>query len=332
MRMKKLIICAAFILGFTAQAVLAECTLNKDYTFPLTMLLPTQDRNYNSQASGSTWSPTYLYQIASALGTGVNTTLATCTSGETLIADNNEVALLTNGNYFSTTVPGFGINFRLGEGQGYINLPRGGTATFTLSTSGNYSLNSLFDTIPTATKRFSYGWATGGDTLTGGETAESALALRIITSDGKELIRVYYDSFKVTVGSCRVNTWDKEVDFGTVPTRTLKVAGSTGKEAKFNINLYCSSTKRRPSITFEGSTDSAYTTVFTNPSGEEYAQGVGVQLLKDGNVITPGEKAPLQVAGSGSRDYEFSSRVFRLNNKLTVGAIDIPVTFIMTYE
>ena len=262
----------------------------------------------------------------------MNTTLATCTSGETLIADNNEVAPLTNGNYFRTTVPGFGIAFKFGAGTNSIQLPWGGKTAFTLSTSGVYSLNSLFDTIPTTTKRFSYSWVAGGDTVTGGEPAESALALRIITSDGKELIRVYYDSFKVTVGSCRVNTWDKEVDFSTVPTRALKVAGSTGKEASFNINLYCSSTYRRPSITFEGSTDSAYPTVFTNPSGEEYAQGVGVQLLKDGNVITPGEKVPLQVAAAGSRDYEFSSRVFRLNSELTVGAIDIPVTFIMTYE
>ncbi|AWF38156.1 fimbrial family protein [Klebsiella oxytoca] len=331
MHVKRLAIYTIIVLGLLTRAALAECTLNKDYTFPLTMLLPTQDRHYSGQASGSRWSTTAIDQIASAIGVGVNTALATCTSGETLIADNNESALLSGGNFFGTTVPGFGLSFQLGSGKNNISLPRGGIATFTLSTSGTYSLNSMFDTI-SGERDFSYSWQTSEDTAIGGQTAESALALRIITSDGKELIRAYYDSFNVNIGSCRVNSWDKEVDFGAVRTRTLKVAGSTGKEASFNINLYCSSAKRIPSITFEGRTDSAYTTVFTNPSGDEYAQGVGVQLLKDGNVITPGEKVSLKVLYAGLKDYEFSSRVFRLNRELTVGAIDVPVTFTMTYE
>lgn len=332
MRMKKIIICTVFSLGFVTRAVMAECTLNSDYNYPLTLTLATTDRIVATNSSGLNYGVATLSTVASQLGISSDTILATCTSGETLIAENNETSILSAiyNNYFSTTVPGFGVRFSIGGNANGINIPTGGGTSFTLSSSGSYSLRSIFDSV--VSQRIYYSWRSSEDTPAGGNVAVGALMIRVITSDGKELLRVYYDSFNVIVGSCRVNTSDKEVDFGTVSTRTLKVAGSTGKEANFNINLYCSSAKREPSITFEGSTDSAYTTVFTNPSGEEYAQGVGVQLLKDGNVIIPGGEVPLKVAGSGSSDYEFSSRVFRLNDELTVGAIDIPVTFIMTYE
>lgn len=333
MQMKKIIFCTVFFLGLTTRAVLAECTLNPDYNYPLTATIPTTDRVVNTGGSGSNFGGVSLSTVASALGVGTTTILATCTSGETLIAENNEASLLSNAavynNYFSTTVPGFGMQFSIG-GTGGINIPTGGVTSYTLSSSGSYSLTSVFESV--SVRSLYYAWRARTDTPVGGDVAESALAARLITSDGKELVRIYYDSFNVMVGSCALMSWDAEVDVGSIAASALQAPGAYGDETNFNINITCTATSRVPSVTFEGSTDTTYTSVFTNQSGDEFAKGVGVQLLKDGNVITPGESVPLTVAASGNRAYEFSSRIFSLSPSTTEGKIDIPVTFTMTYE
>ncbi|WP_049101605.1 fimbrial protein [Klebsiella oxytoca] len=331
--MKKIIIFSLIAQGFIAKTALAECTLNSDYNFPLTATIPTTDRVVGNGATGTNYGGQSLDKIARALGLDISTTLATCSDGETLIAENNESTLKSSSsNYFSTTAAGFGMRFAIGGTAG-IQIPTSGITSFTISSSGVYSLSSAFDTIPSISKTLYYAWTAGSvDTASEGETAEGGFAARLVTSDGKELVRLYYDSFNVIVGSCRVSAWDAEVDFGAVPVSTLQVAGEPGRETNFNISLTCSSTQRVPSLSFEGNTDAVYTTVFTNQSGDNYAEGVGVQLLKGSDIVTPGENVVLQVLASGVRDYEFTSRLFSLDSPTTEGAIDIPVTFTMTYE
>ena len=329
MLMKKLIISTFFILGFAIRPVLAECTLNPDYNYPLTVTIPMSDRVWPEVNQSVTVRGEFsASDIASLMGTTLGTVLATCTNGETLILENTEltVAPIDNGTWFSSGLDGFVLQFTLSSRI----FPFSGNVTATVGTSGSYSLSTAF---PDSSN---YGYAAKGTAITdvAGGTVEGGLVVRLRTSDDKEIARIYFSSFHVIIGTCWVNTWDSEVDFGELALKELRETGSTSDEQGFSINASCGITERTPSITFEGATDSVYTTVFTNQDDEGYAGGVGIQLLRDNTVITPGEEVNLGqiTAASTPTDYLFSSRVFSLSGQTTEGIIDIPVVFTLTYE
>lgn len=59
---------------------------------------------------------------------------------------------------------------------------------------------------------------------------------------------------------------------------------------------------------------------------------VGVQIMRGNEVITPGQELSLGEGSTAGIDYEFGSRAFRINDKLTEGSLNVPVVFSMAYQ
>lgn len=145
----------------------------------------------------------------------------------------------------------------------------------------------------------------------------------------------YYNigAFSVTTGVCEVSDYPAEVSLGSAYSQRFRNPGDTQNETNFSISLTCNSSTLSPKITFEGATDSTYPTVFHNASGEGYAENVGVQLLANNSVITPGSSVSLgQVGATSVMQYGFSARLFSTGSAVTAGSIDVPVIFTVSYE
>lgn len=145
----------------------------------------------------------------------------------------------------------------------------------------------------------------------------------------------YYNigAFNVTAGACEVSDYPAEVSLGSAYSQRFRNPGDTQNETDFSISLTCNNSTLSPKITFEGATHSTYPTVFRNASGEGYAENVGVQLLANNSVITPGSSVSLgQVGATSVMQYGFSARLFRTGDAVTAGSIDVPVIFTISYE
>ncbi|WP_448868806.1 fimbrial protein [Enterobacter ludwigii] len=332
--MNKLIISTVFILGFTARAALAECTLNPDIGLPKVVTLETKNTNYAYyQPTASAFYPVNvgLPDFAAKIGLDSRTVLATCTDGESLIIENNESDISRYS--FATTVSGVVFYSGIGDKNNTssydvfrIPTPTGGRQVI-MGSGGDYTLHTIFKAgnngINVRVDRPSY--------YTSG-LIEQLFLFRISTADGKEIMSVYTNPFHVTNGTCRTNTYDNVVDFGELSMQSLKSPGATSKVVNFNINVSCGSSDIEPSIAFGGDTDSQNTNVFINSSGEGYSRGVGIQILRGNEVLIPGQELPLGGGSVAEIDYEFRGRVFRLNDELTEGRLDVPVTFSLTYQ
>lgn len=139
-------------------------------------------------------------------------------------------------------------------------------------------------------------------------------------------------TFNIIMSACAVSDYPAEVSLGSAYSHKFRRPGDTGNETNFNISLTCNSSSLYPVVTFEGSTDAEHPTVFTNSSGDGFARNVGVQLLRNSSIITPGRAVSLGQAAASLNQYEFRARLFRLNGAVTAGSIDVPVTFTISYE
>lgn len=153
------------------------------------------------------------------------------------------------------------------------------------------------------------------------------------TGSGFDIFYYNISAFNVISGACEVSDYPTEVSLGSAYSQRFRNPGDTQNETEFSISLTCNSSTLSPTMTFEGATDSIYPTVFSNPSGDSYAENVGVQLLSNGSVITPGASVSLgQVGTTSVMPYGFSARLFRTGNAITAGSVDVPVTFTISYE
>ncbi|WP_085653767.1 MULTISPECIES: fimbrial protein [Lonsdalea] len=135
----------------------------------------------------------------------------------------------------------------------------------------------------------------------------------------------------VTATSCEVNTYDTSVDLGTAYTKNLTEVGTTAQTTDFSINMTCSASTLKPSITFSGTPDSNVSAVFSNDSGT--ATGVGVQLLYGDTVITPDTVLSLgKPTSTSATDYDFKARLYQTASTVTAGSVDTTVTFTVDYE
>lgn len=67
-----------------------------------------------------------------------------------------------------------------------------------------------------------------------------------------EIARIYYSSFNFTAGTCRVNTSDAVVDYGSISRYSLVQPGTTGDEVSSNINVSYGKERLIPSLSFIG--------------------------------------------------------------------------------
>jgi len=325
--MKGLIYYFTILSALTAGNAFAECTLNPDYNFPLTATIPVGDIIIYSPGSfiGVYGATLTRASFASLFGVAQNTILATCPDdGRASIRLSNTESTALSNSYFASSLSDLGVRTTTSD---WWSIGGNQTGWNVSGTNYNLTLGQLFKTTTSTIKFVTYITA-----ATNSGAVDGDLAFTINTTDGQEIARVYYSSFNFTAGTCRVNTYDTVVDFGNISRQTLVSPGATSDEVSFNINVSCGKEGLIPSLSFTGETDSQNVNVFTNTSGEGYSEGVGVQIMRGNEVITPGQELSLGESSTAGIDYEFGSRVFRLSDKLTEGSLNVPVVFTLAYQ
>lgn len=170
---------------------------------------------------------------------------------------------------------------------------------------------------------------------TGSGISSSGTLMKIgIPEQGLDILEYRINAFSVITGGCEINTKDVTVDLGNAFVQHFSGVGDTRNETTFSIGLTCNNAMSlTPTVTFEGTTDAHNPTVFSNSHGDGYADNIGVQLLKNNNVIHPGEAIPLDKENLISkRDVNFKALLFKLNGSVSPGAVDVPVIFTVSYE
>lgn len=168
-----------------------------------------------------------------------------------------------------------------------------------------------------------------GDVV-GGEIPGGTLVIN--RTGGRNALTWQLNASSVINAGCTASDYPGEVSLGSAYSSQFRSPGETQNETNFSISLTCNSTKLRPVIAFEGATDDAYPTIFSNRPGDGYAKNVGIQLQANGNVITPGSVVSLGQAGSPVNQYVFGASLRRTGDAVTAGSIDVTVTFTISYE
>lgn len=162
--------------------------------------------------------------------------------------------------------------------------------------------------------------------ISGGVLATSTIA-------GKTIIRWLLTPSRINGAGCEISDYPTEISLGSVNSQYFHSPGVTANETDFTIGLACNTTQLSPVINFEGVTNDTYPTVFSNRSFDGYAQNIGVQLMQDSKIITPGTDISLGRPMSLLNQYKFSAQLFRVGDaKVTEGYIDVPVVFTVQYE
>lgn len=267
--------------------------------------------------------------ITSQFGTDNNTPILSCDGSEDLMIGGSALTLKDN-NYFKTDSPYYSIQHRVNN----VYYPNSGMVTDVVvkqGINGEITLNELFSE----------------DLRVSGYSASSLFtevniddykAFTIYTSDGLELMHVYVNAYYVyRKAGCTVSSTSRnvDVDMGDMYHKGDSFVGALGNEVSFTIDAYCHNTN--VNIAFEADTDNNYPSVFTNPRGDGYAENVGVQIKKDNTIVTPGvpfylETRDISQWTANKINYSFSAQLFALAGAKVPGVIDIPVTFIFSYE
>lgn len=274
-----------------------------------------------------------------------------CTSG-------SDVVIFDNGDFPSGTLSGnssfkfirpnndvhIGFNFRSSKPSDYWTYPNvtsGGQTIYTVDEI--YALNGTSFAERNGLLSWSDIILRGGYNINiyaykASEAVNSGMLpagiLGSIRAGSLTLIDIYFSGVDVTSASCEVGDYPAEVSLGTVHMQQLRNPGYVENETTFSISMACDDYNLIPAIAFEGPTDGTYNTVFRNTSGSGYAANVGVQLLRNGSIITPGIATAVSLGRvtATTMDFDFSARLFRLNGNVTAGLVEVPVTFTIVYE
>ena len=259
-------------------------------------------------------------QLETRFGVGGGQSIVECTGNEYLIFGGSSLRpqgerLRTDIGNYSAYVTHYGSNtlFYPHSGGEYVTPISNGRVT-----ARDFGVNGL-------SFRTELGQEVQSATQTG------AIFMTVKTSDGLLIAIFRLKQLVLTVPACLINTYDKQVSLGKVDKSAFNIIGSTANVTDFNISMTCGSTALKPSLTFEGETDSNLRDVFANPSGAIYARGVGIRLMYDNNIIIPGMSVALKPSSTAMQNYTFTASYVR-TGALSNGAIEVPVTFVLTYQ
>ena len=238
--------------------------------------------------------------------------------------NNGEVATI---NIFSGATSTTGLTY--GSSSSLWTQSAGGSAQTISTSAGNFSLASLFGTADTS-YAIQFDIYVAGTTAAGSSNAKQQM--NILAGDGQTALTLYINSFTITRPTCVINTYDAEVSLGKVVRSALDSLGATANATDFNISMTCASSVLKPTLTFEGSTHASnYVDTFRGTTGAGYASGVGVRLSYNGTIISPGKAVSLTPGSTAMENYTFSA-IYLRHSELSAGAIEVPVTFTLSYE
>lgn len=177
-----------------------------------------------------------------------------------------------------------------------------------------------------------------GKPITSGTLDLSSFVVDRVFGTARQFL-LSFSSASITVQSvgCDLDTRDISValtDGRGVVITSLNTPGATTSPVNFGINLSCQS-NANVSIKLQGTTISGKlnTLALDNQAQSTSAQGVGVQILQNGEPIIFGmERAVLRNVTSTKVTLPFQARLIRLNDNIRAGDINATATFDMIYR
>lgn len=114
---------------------------------------------------------------------------------------------------------------------------------------------------------------------------------------------------------------DKAETLQDVQTAELAVPGSTAKEKLVAIRMDCGVDPPRARMTLSDAGDAGNTGSQLTPTADSDAEGVRVQLLRNGSEVQFGQTWDFDPGVGGVHDHQFTARYIRTNDALVPGAI-----------
>ncbi len=106
-----------------------------------------------------------------------------------------------------------------------------------------------------------------------------------------------------------------------VQTAELSVPGSTAKEKLVAIRMDCGAEAPRARMTLSDAGDASNTGSQLTPTADSDAEGVRVQLLRNGTEVQFGQTWDFEPGVGGVHDHQFTARYIRTDEPLLPGAI-----------
>ncbi|MEN5267416.1 fimbrial protein [Stenotrophomonas sepilia] len=114
---------------------------------------------------------------------------------------------------------------------------------------------------------------------------------------------------------------DKAETLQDVQTAELSVPGSTAKEKLVAIRMDCGVDPPRARMTLSDAGDAGNTGSQLTPTADSDAEGVRVQLLRNGSEVQFGQTWDFDPGVGGAHDHQFTARYIRTNEPLVPGTI-----------
>ena len=129
---------------------------------------------------------------------------------------------------------------------------------------------------------------------------------------------------------CGIQVPEPQIELPPIDAAVL--ASRSSKETyPVAVNLSCLNTQKA-SIRIEGINDSKISSVFKNVAPENAAGGVGIEMLYNGSVMTPGKSMDISLPQQqGGISLPLSVRYARNNEKITQGNVKTQLTLRINY-
>ncbi|WP_229655270.1 fimbrial protein [Stenotrophomonas maltophilia] len=134
--------------------------------------------------------------------------------------------------------------------------------------------------------------------------------------DTQSIVRL---DLKFPAATCPLQ--DKAETLQDVQTAELSVPGSTAKEKLVAIRMDCGADAPRARMTLSDAGDASNTGSQLTPTADSDAEGVRVQLLRNGSEVQFGQTWDFEPGVGGVHDHQFTARYIRTNETLVPGTI-----------
>jgi len=330
MSLKTMLRCAAGLLALIAVSSYADCTRLAQRTVTLDMVVGrvvvNPDLPVGSVIATRNWTM--------SAGDGAS---YRCRGTSNFVAKVVAPGAMDLGNkIYSTNVPGIGLRFS--RGGATVNIVYPGNYISSTSRTTDYSLEGsrfTLEVIKTAQ-------LTGSGTIASGKYTSYDYQY-----GNNPILETWLSANAITVvsPSCTVLAGNNmNVDLGMIKRSDLKGRGSYAGGRQFNLQLQCSggisaTGYANINTTFSGTLASGTTAsqgvLINEKTGSGAAQGVGVQVLKDGSPLEMNKKYSIGQLRNNQTQYitlPYTARFYQYLQNISSGEVESHMVFNLTYD
>lgn len=252
-----------------------------------------------------------------------------------LSAGQNLVVDLSTQIFCHNDVPGYYIDYvTLQRGSAYGGLLSNFTGT--VKYSGHpYAFPTTSETAPvTYTSKDEKGWptvlyltpiSTAGGVMIKAKSLVAVLILHQTNSANNDSYQFVWNIYAnndvvVPTGGCDVSSRNVTVTLPNYPA-----------SAAVPLNIRCTQ-NQQISYYLSGATEDAGNSIFTNSASALPAQGIGVQMTRNGTIVQANNPISLGSVGPSARDLGLTANYARTSGELTAGNVQSIIGVTFTYE